>query len=188
MAMAAPKSQQGALVTKAIDQLNISVKKNENAKNMNNLAVAQTLNGEYVDAKVTATKALSLAKKDKVTKKIKSNLAPQHIRDGEYEEAIVMLGASTLSSTSTFNMGLAHLLKKDFDAAKTNLDNATKDNGSANAYYAAAITASRSGDESTMAARLKKSIEMNADLRARAIDDLEFKKYWEAESFKGAIK
>ena len=187
-AMAAPKSQKDGLVEKALSQLNISVKKKETAENLNNLAVAHTMKGNRTEAKEFAQKALKASKDKELTKQIKSNLAPQHIRDGEYSEAVNLLSSSTLSPTSNFNMGLAQLLSKDFETAKGNLNKANTDGQIANSYYAAAVAAARTSDESTMAARLKKAIELNADLRTRAIDDLEFKRYWEAESFKGAIK
>jgi len=124
-----------------------------------------------------------------LVKNIKSNLAPQYIRNGDYDQALKMLETSTLSATSKYNMGLTQLLTKDYDAASNNFATVnSEDDKNANAYYGAAIAAARTSDESTMAARLKKAIELDSELRTRAIDDLEFMKYFESQSFKDAIK
>lgn len=188
-AIAAPKSEKNALVEKAMSQLNISVKKEEAAENLANIAVAKTLSGDYEGAKEDAKNALTKNGSAGLVKNIKSNLAPHFIRTGDYDQSLKTLETSTLSATSKYNMGLTQLLMKDFDAAATNFGNVnTEDTNNAHAYYCAAVTAARTGDESTMAARLKKSIELNSDLRTRALDDLEFMKYFEAESFKGAVK
>ena len=188
-AIAAANADKTKLIEKAMAQLEISVKKEEAAENLANLAVAKTMMGDFMAAKDDAVKALEKNGNTELVKNIKSNLAPQYIRNGDYEQALKMLETSTLSSTSKYNMGLTQLLTKDFDAAANNFASVnTEDNKNAWAYYCAAVTAARTGDESTMAARLKKSIELDSSLRDRAIDDLEFVKYFESDSFKGAVK
>ena len=188
-ALAAPKSEKASLVEKAMAQLEISVKKEEAAENLSNLAVAKTMSNDFEGAKEDAKNALSKNGSADLVKNIKSNLAPHYIRTGDYDQALKMLETSTLSATSKYNMGLTQLLTKDFDAASNNFGTVnSEDANNAYAYYCAAVTAARTGDESTMAARLKKAIELDAELRTRAVDDLEFMKYFEAESFKGAIK
>lgn len=188
-AIAAADADKAALVDKAKAQLEISVKKEEAAANLANLAVAKTMSGDFEGAKEDAKKALDKNPNADLVKDIKSNLAPQFIRSGDYAQAIKALETSSLTATSKYNMGLAQLLTKDFDtAAKKFATVNTEDDKNAHAYYAAAVTAARTGDESTMAARLKKSIELNSDLRARAIDDLEFMKYFTSQSFIDAIK
>lgn len=188
-AIAAPKSEKASLVEKAMAQLQLSVKKQEAGENLNNLAVANTMSGDFAAAKENATKALSAGGANaELVKQIKSNLAPQYIRSGDYDQALKMLETSTLSATSMYNMGLTNILAKDYDAATKNLAKASEGNNDAWARYCAAIAGARSGDESTMAARLKEAISLDSSLRARAIDDLEFMKYWEADSFKGAVK
>ena len=188
-AIAAPKSEKAGLVEKANAQLEISVKKEEASENLANLAVAKTMMGDFAGAQENAVKALEKNPTADLVKNIKSNLAPMFIRTGDYDQALKNLETSTLSATSKYNMGLTQLLTKDYDAAGKNFADASAgDANNALAFYGAAVTAARSGDESTMAARLQKAVELDSELRTRALDDLEFMKYWEAESFKGAVK
>jgi outer membrane protein OmpA-like peptidoglycan-associated protein len=188
-ALAAPKADKAALIEKAISQLNLSVKKQEAGENLHNLAVAQTMKGQFDLARENGIKALSAPADAELVKTIKSTLAPQYIRSGDYDQALKMLETSTLSNTSKFNLALVQLLMKDFNAAGKNFDMLTQtDAENAHAFYGAAVTAARTGDESTMAARLKKSIELDSSLRTRAVDDLEFIKYFEKDSYKNAIK
>ena len=187
-ALVAANADKGGLIEKAQAQLEISVKKEESAENLANLASVKAMTGDYEGSKADAIKALEKNPKPELVKTIKSGLAPQFIRSGDYDQALKNLETSALTTTSKYNMGLTQLLTKDFDAAANNLVAASEDKENAYARYCAAIAAARTGDESTMAARLKNAIELDSDLRTRAIDDLEFVKYFESQSFKDAVK
>jgi hypothetical protein len=64
----------------------------------------------------------------------------------------------------------------------------TKDANDADAFYLMAIAAARAKNEQGVMTSLQQALQKNADLRARAIDDLEFRAYATSEAFKNAIR
>ena len=77
---------------------------------------------------------------------------------------------------------------KDYETAKSSLKDAIlADEKMAIAYYVSAINAAKMSDEEAMGADLKEAVSKDASLKEKALKDLEFKGFWEKESFKSAL-
>lgn len=106
------------------------------------------------------------------------NLGLVNIAKGEYDAAIKNMGTN-----ETFNKALAQTLKKDHSNAVSTLKNAPEAN-TAMGYYLMAILGARTGSETQVIDNLKKAITADSSLKAKAMKDREFIKYFENEAFK----
>jgi hypothetical protein len=80
-------------------------------------------------------------------------------------------------------------LSKDFEKAKTAIAAANDGNTTDGlGFYIAAIIAARTNDPATTYTNLQKAISITDSLRAKALDDLEFAKFFTEQGFKDAIK
>jgi len=88
-----------------------------------------------------------------------------------------------------FNKGLAQILNKDYQNAVTSLNEATAKNGNlAIAYYAAAVAHARLGNADNVVSSLASAVKVDPALKAAALSDLEFSKYFANEAFRNALK
>jgi tetratricopeptide (TPR) repeat protein len=183
---AAKKSQ---LVDAAITHLQQSNNKQENAEAYNNLAVAYTMKGQKAEAAAAIDKAAGLGGGEEVTKSINAAKGAMQIKAAQYAQAISTLSNAGQSSDVLFNRGLAQVLNKEYDKALATLTEVTTANDQdGGAYYLAAIAAARLKREDQMTAALSKAVSLNADLRAKALQDLEFNAYANSESFRNAVR
>lgn len=103
------------------------------------------------------------------------------IRRAEYDKAVELFGAA-----KTNNAALAKILTKDYAGARSVLESVEAPN--AKTSYMLAIVAARQNDRAAVISNLKKAIEANADLKAKAAKDVEFLAYAEDEEFAALVK
>lgn len=109
------------------------------------------------------------------------NLGIIKIMDGEYEAAV-----NYFQNHKTFNTALAMLLAGKNDSAAKTID-VVEDEDPMNDYLKAVISA-RIGDEGMTMNSLRTAVEKDPELKAFAKDDLEFRSYFENETFKSIVE
>ncbi len=97
-------------------------------------------------------------------------MAALYIAQGQYSQAAA--AAKGIQSNTT---ALAQILNKDYSAAASSL--AGVKNADAMTYYLKAIQSARTDNASEVTANLKKAFELNAALKNKASNDLEFLKF-----------
>lgn len=139
-----------------------------------NLGYLALIDGNVADAETYIAKGASA----KVGDEALGNL---YIAQGQYSRAAEVLGAQKTNSAV-----LAHLLNKDYYAAKTAVD-AIK-TPDALTYYLKAVLGARTGNASLLYDGLRKAIELDPSMAAKAYADLEFVKYADSETFRSILK
>jgi tetratricopeptide (TPR) repeat protein len=188
-----------AKVDMAISQFQASMSKKETGEAAYNMAMAYSMKGDMAKMEEYLNKAVALGSAEgnsKVSQMIngaKGYMAIKAARardDGKYKEAEDVLGNAPNNNPNLFNKGLAQLMQGvNYDAAIASFNSAAQKNPKdAITQYALAVAYARKGDEGGMSAGLKKACELNADLKAKALKDVEFDKYKNNNSFKDAIK
>ena len=109
------------------------------------------------------------------------NLGIIKIMDGEYEAAV-----NYFQNSKSFNTALAMLLAGKNDSANKTIDVVEKD--SPKNYYLKAVINARIGEEGAVMDNLKTAIEKDPELKAMAKTDLEFRNYFENETFKTIVE
>ena len=146
---------------------------------LNNLAVAEFLQGNHTAAK-TNFEASQKAAVNPVNQDYA--LGMYSIMDGNYSQA-----AQQLSTRSCdYNTALIQLLQKDYNAAKTTLD--CIENVDAKTAYLKAVLAARMKDENGVYSNLATAIQLDPSYKKTAKKDAEFKKYKRTETFKNLVK
>lgn len=181
----------------AIEQFTASMSKKENAEAAYNLAMAYGLKGDDAKMEEFLTKAAGMTVADPSNQKL-VNAAQAYLKikgaeardDGSYRDAEDLLGDALANNPNLFNKGLAQVLQGvNYDSAIASFNAAADANGDdARTQYALAIAYARKGDESNMAAALKKAASMDGAYKTMAVEDVEFFKYKDSQSFKDAIK
>ena len=146
----------------------------DNATILSNQGVLAVWNGDLDKGKALYEDASSAGGD------LSNNLGILHLRTGDYTAALEYFG-----SNCSYSSALTNVLVGNTEKAKAQGECAEK---SAETSYLQAIIAARSGDASTMNAKLKEAIAGDASYRKDAMEDLEFKKFWESTDFKGAIQ
>ncbi len=189
MAAKASGTQRISLADRAITNLQISKNKENTAEVNSNLALAYLMKGNTNLAALSLASAGAATPNAEVSKIIKAMNGTLYIRLGQYNAAIDNLSAAVDAPTVAFNRGLAFLLSKNFEGARTSFNEAINANPKfALAHYCLAIVAARKGDDAEMARNLSKAVQLDSSLKERAISDLEFIKYKEKEAFTNAIR
>jgi hypothetical protein len=175
----------------------------------NNLGFTQIKQGNLADAKASLEKAnelkegdaiitnnlgvIALMEGDKETAKthflnatdagnaVDYNLGIINIMDGEYEAAV-----NYFQNHKTFNTALAMLFAGKNDTANKTIDVVEKE--CAMNYYLKAVINARIGDEGAVMNSLRTAIEKKAELKEMAKTDLEFRNYFENETFKTIVE
>ena len=146
---------------------------------LNNLAVAEFLQGNHVAAKAnfeaSQKAAVSPVNQDYV-------LGVYSIMDGNYSQAAQQLSTKNCD----YNTALIQLLQKDYNAAKTTLD--CIENVDAKTAYLKAVLAARMKDENGVYSNLGTAIQLDPSYKKAAKKDAEFKKYKRTETFKNLVK
>ncbi|MCU0430509.1 MAG: hypothetical protein MUF42_11115 [Cytophagaceae bacterium] len=183
------KNQAAKLVDMAVNALNISVNRKDSPEAHCNLAAAQLMKNVRVDASNEVNKSLAMNPSEDIKKGLYGMQGVVSIKEGKYDVAIQNLGKSNDSTLVLYNLALANLLKKDFNAAKAGFASViSKDASFAPAYYCAAVTAARLQDEGGVTSNLKKAVAIQKSYTDKALSDLEFAAYWNSENFKNAVK
>lgn len=146
---------------------------------LNNLALAEFLQGNYADAR-TKFQSSNEASVDPVNQDYVMGM--YSIIDGDYTRAVQMMN----NRSCDYNTALVQILNKDYTAAKTTLDCIT--NVDAKTAYLKAVLAARMKDEQGIYNNLAIAIEKDASLKKTAKRDAEFKKYRHTDAFKNLVK
>ncbi|HVD97496.1 MAG TPA: hypothetical protein VNB90_04770 [Cytophagaceae bacterium] len=177
------------LVDNAVTQLNLAIQGKDNPESHANLATANVYKDVRTEVLAQADKANALGANDDIKKGLNGVTGYVYIREGKYDMAIQSLSKSTDSTLVLYDLALANLLKKDFNAAKGGFNTVTSKAPSyAWGFYLSAVTAARLQDETGVVTNLKKAVALNKSLVDYALSDLEFMNYWNSENFKNALK
>jgi tetratricopeptide (TPR) repeat protein len=174
---------------RAVVQFEISIKERQtNPHAQGNLGVAMALVDMIDAAHDQLTSAMEMNPPVKHAKGFNSVKGVLEISLGRYDDAVQTLSNVEETSANLFNRGLAYLLKKEYDAASNNFDEAIeKDSDNAIAYYGKAIVAARTGNASDLDANLKSAVQKDPDLKEYALGDLEFVKFADTDGFRSAL-
>ena len=154
-----------------------------------NIAAASLMTDVFNLTMIHGEKSIANGANDDIKKGIYGMYGVVGIREGKYEIAVQALSKSTDSTIVLYNLALANLLKKDFNAAKGGFATVTaKDPNFAMGFYLAAVTASRLQDEAGIVSNMKRAIALDKTLVEKALSDMEFLNYWNAENFKTSLK
>ncbi len=175
---------------KAVVQFEISIKAREtNPHAHGNLGVAMALIDMDGPAHEELSKAIEMNPPVKHAKGFNGVKGALEIGAGDYDAAVQTLSNVEEICPNLFNRGLAYLLKKEYDAATNNFDEAVEKNADyAMAYYGKAIVAARSGNGDEVASNLKSAVQKDPDLKEVALNDLEFIKFADTDSFRSALQ
>lgn len=146
----------------------------ENPISQNNLAAIAGVAGERIKAKELLNKAGGAPE-------VKYNQGILAIQDGNYGSAVSNLG------DNNFNKALAQLLNGDVNAAVKTID-ASSDKESARGFYLKAVAAARQDQLDGIVNNLKSAIAKDGSLKSKAMNDMEFLKYFENASFTALVK
>ncbi len=174
----------------AIIQFEISIKSREtNPYAHGNLGVVLYMMGMVEQGYGEIVTALEMNPPVKHAKGFSSVKGVIEIELGRYDDAVQSLSSVEESSINLFNRGLAYLLKKEYDAATNNFDEALEANSdNAIAYYGKAIIAARTGNAADIATNLSAAVAEDADLKEAALEDLEFIKFADTDAFRSALQ
>ena len=104
-----------------------------------------------------------------------------YIEKGQYEQAV-----SAFGNTKSNSAALAQILAKDYNKAKTTLDNVA--NPDAYTDYLKAVLGARTNNEAMVTSNLKSAVAKDASLAKKAASDLEFAKYFTNSNFMSIIQ
>lgn len=104
-----------------------------------------------------------------------------YLKEGNYNQAV-----SAFGDAKTNNAALAQLLTRDYNRAKTTLENVAKPDAST--AYLLAIIASRTNNFNDVAANLRTAIGLDKSVAAKALNDLEFAKYRTNQNFMSLVR
>ncbi|MDX2195688.1 MAG: hypothetical protein NW207_04665 [Cytophagales bacterium] len=183
------KSAQNTLADQALAQFEIAKNKKETGVVYLNIATAKLMKGDKAGSIEAVTKARALPGNSDVLKGINAVNGVLDIKAGNYESALSNLSNAGNENLVVYNRALASLLKKDFTTAKAVYDEAkAADQNNAWAFYGAAITAVKMNDMMTMSENLKKAVTIDATLKAKALEDMEFDNVKAKTEFTDALK
>jgi outer membrane protein OmpA-like peptidoglycan-associated protein/Tfp pilus assembly protein PilF len=175
----------------------------------NNLAYINILQGNLTDAKVALEKANELKEGDAI---ITNNLGVVALMEGDKETAKThFLNATDAGNAVDYNLGIINIMEGEYEAAVNYFQNhktfntalamlLAGKNDSANKtidvveeecpmnYYLKAVINARIGDEGAVMNNLRTAIEKKAELKDMAKTDLEFRNYFENETFKTIVE
>jgi len=146
---------------------------------LNNLALAEFLQGNYVAARTQFENSQN-ATVDAVNQDYV--LGMYSIIDGDYVKAIQLMG----NKSCDYNTALVQILNKDYASAETTLNCIT--NVDAKTAYLKAVLAARTKDENGVYTNLAIALQKNPTLKKKAKRDAEFKRYRHSATFKDLVK
>jgi tetratricopeptide (TPR) repeat protein/outer membrane protein OmpA-like peptidoglycan-associated protein len=183
-------SDDNAIFEDAVNHFNISNNRKENAYAFANLGLAEGLSsGNYYKSLDYYKKALGLNPAGDLRANTYALKGVSEMKIASYQDAATSFTEAMGNPDVLYDLALANLLKKDFGVAKSGFEKAVSANDkNALAYYCSAVTAARMGELQGVTDNLPKAIQLNSDLRERAINDLEFVNYADSPEFKSAVK
>jgi len=146
---------------------------------LNNAGILYFLEGKKEEAK----KSFEASQKAQVEPvKQDYNLGFFKIIDGDYSGAIQAMG----NRSCDYNVALAHLLNRDYVAAKTAIDCVQPKD--AKAFYLVAIINARQNNEDGVIGSLQRAIELDNRYKTEAKQDAEFKRVRNNPNFQTLLK
>ena len=175
----------------------------------NNIGMIQFSQGKVADARRSFAKALQLAPADPdvnynagIAAMAENDLvqAEQYLgkaagTKGDLKAAMgtlyTMKGDYTAAKTAygqeaTNNAAVQQILNEDYAAARQTLARVAKPN--ATTAYLAAVVGARTNDRDAVYSNLKVAVQRNAQMKAKAQNDIEFAKYQADEQFQAIVK
>lgn len=152
-----------------------------NAIVLNNLGVAHKMKRNYKESedKYRAAKA----KGDRNVNP-NYNMGVLFTRMGKYDKALESYG----SENCRYNVGLAYLLKKDYDNAEKALTCIPADKKDADTYYLLAVTGARKNSIDAIATNLARAFQMDSKLKEVAKNDMEFRDFKTKPEFEALFR
>lgn len=146
---------------------------------LNNLAMAEFLQGNYADARTNFNKSSEASVAPVNQDYVKGMYS---IIDGDYTQAAQLMN----NKSCDYNTALVQILNKDYTAAQNTLNCIEKVD--AKTAYLKAVLAARLKQEADVYSNLQTAVSMDPALKATAKKDAEFKKYRRTETFKNIVK
>ena len=175
----------------------------------NNIGMIQFSQGKVADARRSFAKALQLAPADPDVNynagiaamaendlvqaeqylgkaagtkgDLKAAMGTLYTMKGDYAAAKTAYG-----NEATNNAAVQQILNEDYAAARQTLARVTKPN--ATTAYLAAVVGARTNDRDAVYSNLKVAVQRNAQMKAKAQNDIEFAKYQADEQFQAIVK
>lgn len=175
----------------------------------NNIGMIQFSQGKVADARRSFAKALQLAPADPDVNynagiaamaendlvqaeqylgkaagtkgDLKAAMGTLYTMKGDYAAAKTAYG-----NEATNNAAVQQILNEDYAAARQTLARVAKPN--ATTAYLAAVVGARTNDRDAVYSNLKVAVERNAQMKAKAQNDIEFAKYHADEQFQAIVK
>jgi len=148
-----------------------------NATIINNFGVLQWAKENLSSAQTYFKKAKAIEDTDEIS----YNIGVLQIKEAKYQEAVTSFG-----QMASFNKALAQLLSGNTADAKTTLNNVKSED--ANYYYLKAVISARESNNEGIFTNLQKAVQADASLKAYAMNDMEFAKVFDDETFKSIVK
>lgn len=150
---------------------------NNNAVVLNNLGVLYWAKGDENKAGEYFKRAANIDPNDDIN----YNLGVICIKKGNYETAVEKFGG-----TPSYNKSLAQLLAGNTADAISTLSSVQSEE--AFYYYLKAVEAARNANDNDLFTNLQKAIGKNSALKAYAQNDMEFRNYFEDDTFKSIVQ
>lgn len=112
---------------------------------------------------------------------LKAAMGTLYTMKGDYAAAKTAYG-----SEATNNAAVQQILNEDYAAARQTLARVAKPN--ATTAYLAAVVAARTNDRDAVYSNLKVAVQRNAQMKAKAQNDIEFAKYQADKQFQAIVK
>lgn len=112
---------------------------------------------------------------------LKAAMGTLYTMKGDYTAAKTAYG-----NEATNNAAVQQILNEDYAAARQTLARVAKPN--ATTAYLAAVVAARTNDRDAVYSNLKVAVQRNAQMKAKAQNDIEFAKYQADEQFQAIVK
>lgn len=156
--------------------LNKAISMNDkSAAAYNNLAAVNIMERDFVSAEANLNKAKQLGAN------VDYNTGILNIYKGNYNKAVSLMSGEKCD----YNLGLAQLLDKQYDAAKATL-NCAPDNAKTN--YLKAVLGARMGNNAEVYSNLMKAIKEHDACKNTAKNDREFMKLFGEADFQAIVK
>ena len=190
MAMEASESEMEDMLGEAQNHLEQAARMNDNAESHANLALIYALQGNKEKALDEVTRATELQPTMQESgASISAVKGAVEIMLADYDQAVSSLSNASETAVNLFNLGLAQILTENYENAITSFEEALNVDGEyALAHYGVAVANARLQNESAVYDALGEAVSGNADLRERAVTDLEFSNYDESEQFREALQ
>jgi tetratricopeptide (TPR) repeat protein len=183
-----PKVKSALLASAALN-LKYAAHRKPTAQQFYNLAVAHHQRGDALEALQAYDYAVRIGGPLPILQQVFTDKAALELSVGQYDDAAGSLAYAGSSYAAQFNRMLLYFLKENYEGAGGFGEKLLQEYpDDANTHYLMAVIGARTQKEPLLTQHLKQAIKAKPTLAAKAIDDLEFKKYHKSEAFANALK